>query len=143
MLGLDGRAQRKLLANLQRIVDQTRADSRPHSLTQGFAGTGGYMTFFVGTVPAGAGREAEAERLFTYMLTKKHQVRSDRSFGLLVSHHGRIEMTMYMNDLPGDDEELDALGTAIGLRRTWEKPKGSPSVSAKKRKRRAKRRRPS
>jgi hypothetical protein len=143
VLGLDGRAQRKLLANIQRIVDQTRADSRPHSLTQGFAGSGGYMTFFVGTVPAGADREVEADKLYTYMLAKKHQVRSDRSFGLLVSHHGRIEMTTYMNDPPDDDDDLDALGTAIGLRRTWEKPKRAPSVSEKKRKRRAKRRRPS
>jgi hypothetical protein len=143
LLGLDGRAQRKLLANIQRIVDRTRADSRPHSLTQGFAGSGGYMTFFVGTVPAGADREVEADKLYTYMLAKKHQVRSDRSFGLLVSHHGRIEMTTYMNDPPDDDDDLDALGTAIGLRRTWEKPKRAPSVSEKKRKRRAKRRRPS
>ena len=143
LLGLDGRAQRKLLANIQRIVDRTRADSRPHSLTQGFAGSGGYMAFFVGTIPAGADRGVEADRLYAYMLAKKHQVRSDRSFGLLVSHHGRIEMTMYMNDPPGDDDDLDALGTAIGLRRTWEKPKRASSVSEKKRKRRAKRRRPS
>jgi hypothetical protein len=48
-----------------------------------------------------------------------------------------------MNDPPDDDDDLDALGTAIGLRRTWEKPKRAPSVSEKKRKRRAKRRRPS
>ena len=99
------------------------------------------MTLFIGTVPAGADREVEADRLCTYMLAKKHQVRSDRSLGLLVSHHGRIEMTMYMNDPPGDDDELDALGTAIGLRRTWEKPKRASPVSEKKRKRRGTRRR--
>lgn len=139
LLGLEGRAQRKLLANIQHIVDKTRSDERPHSLTQGFAGSGVYTTFFVGTVRAGADRGTEAERLRVYMLAKKHQVRSDRSFGLLVSHHGRIEATMYINDPPGDDVDLDALGEAIGLRRTWEKPKRAPSISEKKRKRRAKR----
>jgi hypothetical protein len=139
LLGLDGRAQRKLHANIRRIVDQTRADSRPHTLTQGFAGSDGFMTFFAGTYPAGADRGDEADKLYTYMRAKKHQVQSDRSLGLLVSQHGRIEMTMYMNDPPGDDKDLDALGTAIGLRRTWEKPKRASSLSEKKRKRRAKR----
>lgn len=142
VLGLEARTQRKLLASIQRIVEQTRADSCPHSLTQGFASSSGYMTIFVGTVPAGADRAAVAHRLSTYMLAKKHQVRSDRSFGLLVSHQGRIEMTMYMNDPPSPDDDLEALGTAIGLRRTWEKSKRASSVSEKKRKRRPKHRRP-
>jgi hypothetical protein len=139
LLGLEGRAQKKLLTNIQGVVDKTRADERPHSLTQGFVGSGGYTTIFVGTVPAGADRDIEAERLRVYMLAKKHQVRSDRSLGLLVSHRGHIEATIYMNDPPGADVDLDALGEAIGLRRTWEKPKRAPSVSEKKRKRRAKR----
>ncbi|MBI5232683.1 MAG: hypothetical protein HY876_11040 [Coriobacteriales bacterium] len=140
VLGLNGRSQRKLLANVQRVVDQTCADARPHSLTQGFAGADGYMTFFVGTVPAGADRAAEADRLCTYMLAKKHQIQSDRSLGLLISHRGRIETTMYLNDPPCADDDLDALGAAMGLRRTWE-PSRPPSVSEKKRKRRARRRR--
>jgi hypothetical protein len=142
LLGLNGRAQRKMMADIRRLADRTRADSRPHSLTMGFAGIGGFMTFFVWTLPAGADRELEADRLYTYMLTKRHQVRSDRTLGLLVSHQGRIEMTMYMNDLPGDDDDLDALGAAIGLRRTWKRPKRASSLSRKKRRRRARRGRP-
>ena len=109
----------------------------------GFAGSDGYMTFFVVTVPAAADREVEADRLYAYMLAKRHQVQSDRSFGLLVSHSGRTEMTIYIDDPPSDDDDLDDLGKAIGLRRTWEKPNRASSVSEKKRKRRAKRRRPS
>lgn len=139
LLGLDGRTQRRLFAKIQDAVGKSRADSRLHSLVQGFASASGYMTFFVVTSPAGADRAATADELRTYMVAKKHQVRSDRSFGVLVNHYGRIEMTMYMNDLPGDDDDLDALGVAMGLQRTWEKSKRRPSVSEKKRKRRAKR----
>lgn len=138
LLGLEGRVQQKLVASLQQLADKTRADAEPHSLTQGFASSNGYMTFFAGTVPSGGDRYVEAEKLHSYMLAKKHQVQSDRSMGLLLSHAGRIEMTMYLNDPPRDDSDLDALGDAIGLQRTWEKPKRPPSVSEKKRKRRAK-----
>ena len=99
------------------------------------------MTFFVGTIPSGADREIVADRFNTYMLAKKHQVRSDRSMGLLVNHHGRIVSTAYMNNPAGDDDELDALGEAIGLRRTWESPKRTHPVSKKKRKRAKRRRR--
>ena len=33
LLGLDGSTQRKLINNIQRLVDRTRSDSRAHSLT--------------------------------------------------------------------------------------------------------------
>ena len=51
-------------------------------------------------------------------------------------------MTAYINDPPIDDDALDALGEAIGLRRTWEKPTGAHPVSKKKRKEAAKARKP-
>lgn len=139
LLALSGQAQRKLAANVERIVQRTEQDSSPHTLTQGFASTHGYLTFFARTMPPAADRDVEANLLYTYMLTKKHQVGSDRSFGLLLNHRGRIEATMYMNHPPGDDETLDELGRAIGLKRTWKKPKRPPALSKKKRKRRRRR----
>jgi hypothetical protein len=139
LLALSGPAQRRLTNAIQKVVDQTRADSKPHTLNQGFASRGGYPTFFVRTHPAGADRQEEARNLATYMLAKKHQVGSDRAIGLLVNQQGKIVTTLYMNGPPVEDIDLDALGDEMGLRRTWVKPKRATSLSEKKRKRRAKR----
>lgn len=139
LLALSGPTQRKLAANVERIVQRTEQDLSPHTLTQGFASTHGYFTFFARTMPPAADRDTEARLLYTYMLTKKHQVGSDRSFGLLLSHRGRIETTMYMNHPSGEDKALDDLGRAIGLKCTWKKPKRPPSRSKKKQKRRRRR----
>lgn len=139
LLGLEGRAQRKLLERLQRLAEQTRRDGCAHSLSIGFAGLDGFMTFFAGTVPNGIDPRVEADRLETYMRAKKHQLGSDRSFGVLVGDDGELLASCYMNQLPGEDGELDELGVAIGLRRTWESSKRRSSLSEKKRKQRRKR----
>jgi hypothetical protein len=55
------------------------------------------------------------ERLRTYMAAKKHQMQSDRSLGLLLDHSRQIVGTVYMNNVPGDDPDLDSLGEAVGL----------------------------
>lgn len=142
LLALSGEAQRRLTNAIQEALEMTNTDGKPHTLTQGFASVGGYPTVYVRTHPAGADRDAEADDLATYMIAKKHQVGSDRALGLLIDHNGQIVTTFYMNGLPTEDPELDALGDAIGLKRTWVKPKRASSLSAKKRKRRAKRGRP-
>ena len=49
------------------------------------------------------------------MAAKKHQMRSDRSLGLLLDQRRQIVGTIYMNDVPGDDPGLDSLGKEIGL----------------------------
>jgi hypothetical protein len=139
LLGIAGYAQRRLTANVQRIVDQTRADSLSHHLMQGFASTTGYMTFFAWTVPAEGDPDAAFQGLYTYMLAKKQHVGSDRSLGVLVDYRNRILGTIYMNDPPTDDPHLDDLATALGLRRTWEKPRQRGSASKKKRRPRSKR----
>lgn len=139
LLALSGAAQRRLINAIQKLVDQTCADSKPHTLNQGFASLGGYPMVFVRTYVAGADRQEEAGHLATYMLAKKHQVESDRAIGLLLDQQGKIVTTLYMNGLPGEDTDLDALGDEMGLQRTWVKPKRATSLSAKKRKRRAKR----
>jgi hypothetical protein len=139
LLGLEGRAQRKVNGGVERLAKQTRADGRPHSLSLGFPNLDGFMTFFAATVPAGGDRDLEADQLETYMLAKKHQLASDRSFGVLVGHDGELLATCYMNQPPVEDTELDELGSAIGLHRTWENSERRSSLSEKKRKRRRKR----
>jgi hypothetical protein len=139
LLGLAGHAQRKLIANLRRIVNETRTDSLSHSLVQGFASASGFMTFFAWTIRANTDPAVEFEALQMYMLAKKHQVRSDRSLGVLLDRRGRIQGTIYMNHPAGDDQELDEMEATIGLQRTWEKPRRPPPTSKKKRRPRSKR----
>jgi hypothetical protein len=81
-----------------------------------YAGPWGHPTLFGGTrVPGQTLREA-IERLRTYMVAKKHQMRSDRSLGLLLDQRRNIIATIYMNGAPAEDPGLDKLGQAIGLR---------------------------
>ncbi len=82
----------------------------------GYAGMWGYPMLFAGTKPRSHARDEAVEKLRAYMAAKKHQMRSDRSLGLLLNERREIVHVIYMNDLPTDDPDLDALGTAIGLR---------------------------
>lgn len=81
----------------------------------GHAGMWGYPALFAGAQPRNQTRAEAMEQLRTYMAAKKHQLRSDRSLGLLLDHRREIVGTIYMNDAPGDDPDLDSLGQAIGL----------------------------
>lgn len=82
----------------------------------GYAGMWGYPMLFAAANPRGHTRDEAVERLRTYMAAKKQQMRSDRSLGLLLDEHREIVHVIYMNDLPKDNPELDALGEAIDLR---------------------------
>ena len=115
LLGLEGRAQKKLGDHLRELVQQTRHDNRWHSLVQGYAGLWGYPTFFAGTKPRSHSRAEAVGKLRSYMAAKKHQVESDRSLGLLLNLEHEIVQVIYMNDPPQEDPELDDLGAAIGL----------------------------
>jgi hypothetical protein len=115
LLGLAGAAQKKLVASLRDIANQTRADGQRHTVAFAYAGLWGHPTFFAATQPRDQIRGEAMEMLRTYMAAKKHQLRSDRSLGLLLDHCRQIVGTVYMNDAPEDDPGLDSLGDAIGL----------------------------
>lgn len=139
LLALSGQAQRRILTAIHKIVDQTNRDGASHSLVQGFASSTGYMTIFANTVPDGGDSDFEARRLDAYMLLKKHQLKSDRGLGLLIDHLGEIVAIHYLNDLPANDPDLDALVVELGLRHPTASTRKGSSLSAKKRKRRARR----
>lgn len=120
LLGAAGASQKKLGNSLREMVRKTRADGRPHTIVTGYAGMWGYPTFFAGTRPRSRTRDEAAENLLEYMTAKKHQLRSDRSLGLLLDESSQIVQVIYMNHLPADDPDLDTLGTAIGLRSVQE-----------------------
>jgi hypothetical protein len=116
LLGLAGTAQKKLGDFLRELVDKSRADDRWHSMALSYAGMWGYPMLFAGAKPRSHTRGEAVEKLRMYMVAKKQQMRSDRSLGLLLDESREIVHVIYMNDLPTDDPDLDALGTAIGLR---------------------------
>lgn len=115
LLGLAGTAQKNLGGSLRELVDKARTDGRWHTVVYSYAGIWGYPALFAGTQPRNQIRAEAMERLRTYMAAKKHQLRSDRSLGLLLDHRREIVGTIYMNDPPGDDPDLDSLGQEIGL----------------------------
>ncbi len=116
LLGLAGTAQKKLGDSLRELVDKSRADDRWHSMVCDYAGMWGYPMLFAGTKPRSHTRDEAVEKLRAYMAAKKQQTRSDRSLGLLLDERREIVHVIYMNNLPTDDPDLDALGAAIGLR---------------------------
>lgn len=116
LLGLAGTVQKKMGDALRELVDKSRTDNRWHSMVYGYAGMWGHPMLFAGTKPRRHTRAEAAAKLRTYMAAKKQQMRSDRSLGLLLDERRKIVHVIYMNDLPTDAPDLDALGTAIGLR---------------------------
>ena len=115
LLGLAGTAQKKLGSSLREMMAKARADGRGHSVFYSYAGPWGHPTLFAGTKPRGQTQREAMERLRLYMAAKKHQMRSDRSLGLLFGQHKEIVGTIYMNGGTEDDPDLDSLGQAIGL----------------------------
>lgn len=116
LLGLAGTAQKKIGDHLRHLVEQTRSDNRWHSLVQGYAGIWGYPMLFAGSAPESQTRRESGQKLRSYMAAKKHQMRSDRSLGLLINNSHEIVEVIYMNAPAGDDPDLDAMGEIIGLR---------------------------
>ena len=130
LLGLSGEAQTKLLRQVESMVDRTSDDHEYHTLVQAYAGMWGYPSFFAATYPTSTSVDVAANRLDTYMTAKKHQLRSDRSLGILVDQHGTRSGVVYLNDTPTDDETLDALGITIGLDTQWSEPEKRPTNTA-------------
>lgn len=115
LLGLAGTAQKKLGDSLRDMANQSRGDGQWHTLVFAYAGMWGYPTLFAAAQARDQTRGEAMEELRTYMAAKKHQLRSDRSLGLLLGQRRQVVGTVYMNDASGDDPGLDSLGDEIGL----------------------------
>ena len=50
------------------------------------------------------------------MHLKRHQLKSDRSYGLVFNEDSNLELAMYLNNPTDDDAELDALVEQFGFR---------------------------
>lgn len=145
LLGLSGETQQRLGAAIDQLIDQTRSDGGYHTLVEGFAGNFGYPTFFAACAPATMPTLEATSHLGRYISAKKHQVRSDRSLGLLFGDRHQVLAGLYLNDLPSDNADLDELGELIGLQHTWKartsrKPANKVRRQRKKAKKRKRRR---
>lgn len=109
VLALAGDAQRRLLNLINKCVRLAHKDGQPHDGMFSLAGAWGHPTVFVGSRPSSAQLEPIRQRLQAYMHIKRHQMKSDRSYGLLFDEGGNLELAMYINRPVGDDAELDAL----------------------------------
>lgn len=116
VLALSGDGQRRLLSTIDECVRRARKDGRPHHGMFSLAGAWGHPIVFIGSRPHGILLEPVRQRLQTYMRVKRHQMKSDRAYGLLFNEAGNLEIAMYYNGTVGEDAELDALVKELGLR---------------------------
>lgn len=108
--------QQSLLNGIDECLRRTRKDGRSHDGMLSFAGVWGHPTVFIGTRPRGASLESVLRRLTMYIRLKRHQLRSDRSYGLIFDEDGDFEVAMYLNTSTEGDSDLDALVQTAGLR---------------------------
>lgn len=116
VLALSGDGQRRLLSIIDKCVRLARQDGRPHDGMFSLAGAWGHPTVFIGSRPRGTPLEPVRQHLQAYMHVKRHQMKSDRSYGLLFNEAGNLELAMYYNRPVGDDAELDALVKELGFK---------------------------
>ena len=121
LLSLSGTTQKQLGNALRDIAAKTRADGRWHSVAHAYAGTWGHPILIAASTVRNGPQGDAKEKLRTYLTAKKHQLRSDRALGLLLTQRREIVYVAYLNSPATDDPGLDALGVEIGL-----KPPGIP-----------------
>lgn len=116
LLALAADAQDSVAKMIDKCTRLSRKDGQPHDATLSFAGVWGHPTVFIGSRPQGVELEPVRQRLESYMFLKRHQLKSDRSYGLIFGVDGHLEVAMYLNNPVGEDAELDALLEEFGLK---------------------------
>jgi hypothetical protein len=116
VLALASDTQQNVLNTIDKCVRLTRQDGQPHDATFSWAGAWGHPTVFIGSRPRDTHLEPARQHLEAYMHLKRHQLKSDRSYGLLFNEDGNLELAVYLNNPTGDDAELDALVEEFGFR---------------------------
>lgn len=113
LLNLSEDSQSELASQITGLIERTKIDKTFHSLAQVLVTPWGYSAIFLGTQPFG--NLGARGKLEIYAAVKKHQLRADRALAVLVSEDGAIAWSGY-NNLPwSPNEELDRLGSEMGL----------------------------
>jgi len=115
LLNLASDAQLRLRLDVKGILAKTTSDATYHTMLHCYAGSWGFPTLFMATCPPTMKVQDASDRLYAYLLAKKHQLRSDRALAIVLSTKGEIISVCYDNSLPADNPELDELGRTLGL----------------------------
>lgn len=115
VLALAGDAQQNVLDAIDKCIELARQDGQPHDAMLSSAGVWGHPTVFIGSRPRDFEMEQVRRHLETNMQLKRHQLKSDRSYGLLFDEDGNLELAMYLNNPTGEDAQLDLLVAEFGL----------------------------
>lgn len=126
LLGLSGDTQRKILNALHECVRRTRRDGDHHECALSFAGLWGHPTLFVATYPSGGDRDTAASHRLTYLSVKRHQLQSDRAYGLLFTPDEQLQQTYYLNSPIDDDPALDMMVKELRLQPLGEQSRPVP-----------------
>jgi hypothetical protein len=116
ILALAREAQDSVLKMIDKCIRLSRQDGQPHDGTLSFAGVWGHPTVFIGSRPRGAELALVRQRLESYMHLKRHQLKSDRSYGFVFGTDGNLELAIYVSNPVGEDAELDALVEQFGFK---------------------------
>jgi hypothetical protein len=136
LLGLSGETQQKIVDAIKQCARLTRKDGNYHEVLLSFAGLWGHPTLFLATHAPEADPESTRQRFVTYMQAKRHQLRSDRSYGLLFDQDGTFEAAIYLSSPPTDDPDLDALVVSMSLQPVGDKSRPPLPPSAQRKSRR-------
>lgn len=132
LLGLSGETQQKILKLITERARTTRKDGQFHEVMLSFAGLWGHPTLYIAAAPRAGDPGFARKRLETYMRAKKHQLQSDRAFGMLLDDQGKLVHTVYLNEPAGDDPALDALGREMQLQPIGDRSRAPAPPSARR-----------
>lgn len=116
LLGLAGESQQRITSAIKECVRRTREDHGYHHAVFSYAGLWGHPTLFLGSHSRDISSDAARSRLLTYMRAKRHQLGSDRAYGLLLDQHRVVEEVIYLNGPLDEGPEIGALVQSMRLR---------------------------
>lgn len=114
ILSMAGEVQQRLLSTIRTCVRRTR-DGRSHDGVVSLAGAWGHPSIFVFTRPMDTDMEPVRRNAEAFIRLKRHQLQSDRSYGLIFNAAGNLELAMYFNTPAEPDPTMDALIEQAGL----------------------------
>ena len=113
LLNLGSDAQAKLGAQFRQVIRGAARDGGFHTATIPVASVDGYVIFCAGSWPDR--RDDYRAHFSNYLRAKKHQLKADRTIGIIYSPSGSILGSQYLDDEPKDDAGLDGLVQEMSL----------------------------
>ena len=117
------RAQKGIAENIQTTLAATKRDGGFHTFATGGSDDTGHWVLIFASGPA---TPENAEHLRLYVTAKKHQLRADRTLGVLLGPNKLPRLTVWLAHPAQHDPELDQLVREMGLLPTEHTPRVVP-----------------